>query len=141
MSIPSPPIKLTASTKTSTSINLAWSAPADDGNTSITGYKIEVKKDNGSFSVLVDDTQSSSNTYLHTGLTKDSKYTYRVSAINSVGTSDPSNESSATAKINSLEISPIGKLSINEGQILSFTIKLTDNTIKDPVFSLKICPF
>ena len=140
MSIPSPPIKLIASTKTSTSINLAWGAPADDGNSQITGYKIESKKDNGSFSTIVEDTQSSSKTYVHSGLTKDSKYTYRVSAINSVGTSEPSNESSATAKITGLEISPIGKLAINEGQLLSFTVKLTDKTIKDPVFSLKNAP-
>ncbi len=140
MGIPSPPIKLTASTKTSTSIGITWSAPADDGNSPITGYKIESKKDNGSFTTLVEDTQSSLRTYTHTGLVKDSKYTYRVSAINSVGTSEPSNESSATAKITGLQISPIGKLTINEGQLLSFTVKLTDNTIKEPVFSLKNAP-
>lgn len=140
MSVSSSPIKLTASTKTSTSINLVWSMPSNDGNSPITGYKIESKKDNGSFSTIVEDTQSSSTTYLHTGLTKDSKYVYRVSAINSMGTSDPSNESSATAKINSLELSPIGKLEINEGNLLSFTVKLTDNTIKDPVFALKNAP-
>ena len=41
-----PPIKLIASVVSSTQINLKWSAPVEDGNTPITGYKIEVKKDN-----------------------------------------------------------------------------------------------
>ena len=140
MTIPSPPIKLTASTNSPTSINLTWSVPVDDGNSEITGYKIESKKDNGSFGTIVEETQDSSTTYLHSGLVEGSKYSYRVSAINSVGTSDPSNESSATAKITGLEISPLGKLTINEEQLLSFTVKLTDNTIKDPVFSLKNAP-
>ncbi|AFS81213.1 fibronectin type III domain-containing protein [Candidatus Nitrosopumilus koreensis AR1] len=140
MSVSSPPIKLVASAKTSTSINLTWSAPVDDGNSPITGYKIEAKKDNDSFSTVIDDTKNTSKTYLHSGLVKDAKYTYRVSAINMVGTSEPSNESSAVAKITGLEIAPIGKLTINEGQLLSFAVKLTDNTIKDPVFSLKNAP-
>ncbi|WP_428324412.1 fibronectin type III domain-containing protein [Nitrosopumilus sp.] len=140
VTVPSSPIKLTASTKTPTSITLTWDAPSDDGNSEITGYKIEAKKDNGSFSTVVEDTQNSSKTYTHSGLVENSKYAYRVSAINSVGVSGPSNESSATAKITGLELSPLGKLTINEGQLLSFTVKLTDNTIKDPVFSLKDAP-
>ncbi|ABX12943.1 Fibronectin type III domain protein [Nitrosopumilus maritimus SCM1] len=140
MTVPSSPIKLTASTKTSTSITLTWVSPTDDGNSEITGYKIESKKDNGSFSTVVEDTQNSSTTYVHSELVENSKYAYRVSAINSVGVSEPSNESSATAKITGLALSPMGKLTVNEGQLLSFAVKLTDNTIKDPVFSLKNAP-
>lgn len=140
ITIPSPPIKLSATSKSTTSINLSWSAPVEDGNSEITGYKIEVKKDSGSFSILEEDTNSSSRVYLHSGLIKDEKYTYRVSAINVAGISDPSNESSATPKLTGLEISPLGKLSVSEGQSLSFSVKLTDSSIKDPVFSLKGAP-
>lgn len=140
ITVPTPPIKLNASTKSATSINLTWGAPGDDGNSEITGYKIEAKKDDTSFSTIVDDTKNTSRTYLHSGLVKDAKYTYRVSAINAAGTSEPSNESTAIAKITGLEISPLGKLTINEGQLLSFAVKLTDNTLKDPVFSLKNAP-
>ena len=140
MTAPLAPIKLTALTKSPTSITLTWGAPTDDGNSEITGYKIESKKDNGSYNTVIEDTRSSSTTYVHSGLVENSKYVYRVSAINSAGVSEPSNESSATAKITGLELSPLGKLTVNEGQLLSFTVKLTDNTIKDPVFSLKNAP-
>ncbi len=137
---PSPPIKLTASIVSSTQINLSWSPPVEDGNTVITGYKIEVKKDNNSFTTLVADSESTSRTYSHTNLTTNSKYTYRVSAINMVGTSDSSNEFSATPKSTNIQISPLGKLTIDEGKLLLFTVKLVDNSVKDVVFSLNNPP-
>jgi DNA-binding beta-propeller fold protein YncE len=132
----SPPIKLTASVVSSSQINLAWSPPAEDGNTPIIGYKIEMKKDDGIYTTLVADTKSTDKTYSHTNLTINSKYTYRVSAINAVGTSDPSNQFSATPKSTNIKISPIGKLSIDEGKLLSFTVKIVDSSVKDAVFSL-----
>ena len=132
----SPPIKLTASVVSSTQINLSWSPPVEDGNTAITGYKIEVKRDNNSYSTLVEDTESTSRTYSHTNLITNSKYTYKVSAINVAGTSDSSNEFSATPKSTNVQISPLGKLNIDEGKLLLFTVKLLDNSVKDVVFSL-----
>ncbi|MCE2614393.1 MAG: fibronectin type III domain-containing protein, partial [Nitrosopumilus sp. (ex Thoosa mismalolli)] len=140
VTISSPPIKLRAETESVKSVELTWSEPVDNGNSEIVGYKIESKKDNGSFSTVVENTQSTSRIYIHSGLVTDSKYTYRVSAINAAGTSEPSNESTATPKIIGLEISPVGTLSIDEGKLLSFTVKLTDSTIKDPVFSLNNAP-
>jgi DNA-binding beta-propeller fold protein YncE len=133
---PSPPIKLTASVVSSTQINLAWSSPVEDGNSEITGYKIEVKKDGNSFTTLVADSESTTRTYSHTNLITNSKYTYKVSAINIAGTSDSSNEFSATPKSTNVEISPLGKLTIDEGKLLLFTVKLLDNSVKDVVFSL-----
>ena len=130
VSVPTSPIKLTASAVGSKQINLTWSPPADDGNSAVTGYKIEVKRDNGSYSTLVADTKNTARTYSHTNLITDSKYTYKVSAINSKGTSNASNEVSATPKSSSIQISPLGNLSIDEGKLLSFTVKLTDSTIK-----------
>ena len=136
----SPPIKLRAEAESVRSIKLTWSEPVDNGNSEIVGYKIESKKDNGSFSTVVENTQSASRSYIHSGLVADSKYTYRVSAINVAGTSEPSNESTATPRITGLEISPMGTLSIDEGKLLSFTVRLADNTITDPVFSLNNAP-
>ena len=136
----SPPIKLTASIVSSTQNNLSWSPPVNDGNSAITGYKIEVKKDDNSFTTLVADTESNTRTYSHTNLTTNSKYTYRVSAINAVGTSDPSNEFSATPRSTNIQISPLGKLTIDEGKLLLFTVKLVDNSVKDVVFSLEKNP-
>ena len=132
----SPPIKLTTSVVSSTQIDLSWSPPVKDGNTPITGYKIEVKKDDESYRELVADTKSTTTKYSHKNLSKDTKYTYKVSAINAVGTSEPSNEGSATPKTPNVNIGPLGKLQIDEGKKLQFTVKLTDNTIKDVVFSL-----
>ena len=140
VSVPTPPIKLRAETESVKSVELTWNEPADNGNSEIVGYKIESKKDNGSFRTVVENTQSTSRIYIHSGLVTDSKYTYRVSAINGAGTSEPSNESTATPKIIGIEISPVGTLSIDEGKLLSFTVRLTDSTIKDPVFSLNNAP-
>ncbi|BDQ31704.1 fibronectin type III domain-containing protein [Nitrosopumilus zosterae] len=140
MTVSTPPIKLTASVVSSTQINLSWSPPVENGKTPITGYKIEVKKDSNSYTTLVEDTESTTRTYSHTNLVTNTKYTYRVSAINNVGISEPSNEFSATPKSTNVQISPIGKLSIDEGKLLSFTVRLLDNSVKDVVFSLEKNP-
>ena len=134
--IPTPPIKLTASVVSSTQINLSWSPPVEDGNTPITGYKIEVKRDNNSYNLLVADTENTSKTYPHTNLTTNTKYTYKVSAINKIGTSESSNEFSSTAKSTNVQISPLGKFTIDEGKFFSFTIKLVDTSMKNVVFTL-----
>ena len=138
---PSPPIKFTATVVSPTQINLSWSPPVEDGNSPITGYKIEVKKDDAnSFTTLVADTKSVANSYSHTNVTTNSKYTYRISAINAIGISDTTNEFSVTPRSTNIQISPIGKLSIDEGKLLSFTVKLVDSSVKDVVFSLENNP-
>ncbi len=134
------PIKLTASVVSATQINLSWSPPVEDGNSAITGYKIEVKKDNNSYTILVADTDSTAKTYSHTNLTTNSMYTYKISAINAVGVSEPSNEFSAKPKSTSIQISPIGKLTIDEGKLLSFTVNLVDKSVTNVVFSLEKNP-
>ena len=136
MTVPTPPIKLTASVVSSTQINLAWSPPVKDGNSVITGYKIEVKRNDNSFTTLVVDTKSSANTYSHKNLITNSKYTYKISAINDIGTSDSSNSFYATPKSTNVKISALGELTIDEGKLLSFSVRLVDNSIKDVVFTL-----
>ena len=140
MTVSSPPIKLTASVVSATQINLSWSPPVKDGNTPITGYKIEVKKDSNPYTTLDDDTESTARTYSHKNLITNTKYTYKVSAINNAGTSEPSNEFSATPKSTNIQISPLGTLTVDEGKFLSFTVKLLDNSVKDVVFSLEKNP-
>ena len=85
------PTSLSATAVSTTQVYLTWTAPSNTGGTAITGYKIEVKSGSSSYSVLVANAGTTTS-YSHTGLTTGTTYTYRVSAINSVGTGNPSNE-------------------------------------------------
>jgi len=101
---PQSPTGLT-STQVSSQINLSWSAPSNDGGSTITGYKIERSTDPTglTWSTIVANTGSTSTRYSDcqvqnncTDLAAGASYTYRVSAINLVGPSSPSNTASAT---------------------------------------------
>jgi fibronectin type 3 domain-containing protein len=92
--VPSAPLSLNAAASSPTQINLTWSPPSNNGGYPITGYKIEYKVGSGTYTVLEQNAQGT--TYSHTGVTSSQSYTYRVSAINSLGTGSPSNESTAT---------------------------------------------
>ena len=91
---PGAPTGLSATARGSDEINLSWTAP---DSTDITGYKIESSSDAGSnWSNLVADTGNTNTAYQHTGLSRGDTRHYRVSAINSVGASAPSNTANAT---------------------------------------------
>ena len=93
--VPGAPTGLSATASGTTTINLTWNAPSDNGGTSITGYRIEVSSDGGSnWTDLVANRNSTS--YSHTGLSPSTTRHYRVSAINSVGTGTASNVDDAT---------------------------------------------
>ena len=87
---------LTATASGTSTIDLSWTAPADDGGSAISGYRIEVSSDGGSSWIsLVVDTDDTNTTYedrVPAGSTRH----YRVSAINSVGTGAASNVDDAT---------------------------------------------
>ena len=81
--VPGAPRMLRATASGQTQIDLDWNAPSSNGNSAITGYRIEVSTDSGSsWSDLVLDTGSSSRNYSHTGLSAGTTRHYRVSAIN-----------------------------------------------------------
>ena len=89
---PGAPTGLTATPNGATQIDLAWTAPADNGGEAISGYQIEYSDDGGtSWGVLVADTQSTDTLYSDTTLTGGETRHYRVSAINSIGTGAASN--------------------------------------------------
>src|SRR6185312_3229773 len=109
---PQPPTNLSATTISSSQVNLSWSAPSDNGGSAITGYKIARSQDNGNtWSTITSNTGSTSTTYSNTGLASSTTYSYRVSAINSVGTSLPSNVASATTSAQILPPQPPTNLS------------------------------
>ena len=95
--LPGVPTDLSASTGGNTWINLSWTAPGDDGGSPIIGYKIEVSPDGAAdWTDLVASTGDANTTHEHIGLPVGTTRYYRVSAINSVGTGDPSNIDAAT---------------------------------------------
>ena len=94
---PGAPTGLTATANGSAQIDLSWTAPADNGGRVITGYKIEVSSDAGNaWTTHLADTTSADTTYEHTGLAAGTTRHYRVSAINTIGTSAASNVDDAT---------------------------------------------
>ena len=109
--VPGKPTNLMAEADGSTRIALSWEAPADDGGSEITGYRIEVSDDAGSnWDDLVDDTGNDDTTYTHTGLSAGDTRHYRVSAINAEGTSDASAVADATT-------AAAGTCTLNPGDI------------------------
>ena len=90
---PDPPGNLEAEPEEQSMITLRWRAP----NSYVEGYKIEVSEDGGNnWTDLEDDTGNTDTTYTHSGLSSGDTRHYRVSAINSEGTSNPSNIADAT---------------------------------------------
>ena len=96
-SVPGAPTGLTATASGATAIDLSWSAPGSTGGSAITGYKIEVSPNGiSSWTNLVANTNSTTTTYAHTGLTAGTTRHYRVSAINTNGAGTASNVANAT---------------------------------------------
>ena len=96
-SAPQPPTNLSAIAASTSQINLSWTAPTNNGGSPVTGYKIERSTDGGStWNTIVSKTSNAETKYSNTGLASGTTYTYRVSAINVIGTSSPSNTASAT---------------------------------------------
>ena len=89
---PGQPTNLSATADGGTRIELSWDAPADDGGSAITGYRIEVSDDgsSGSWSELEADTGNDDTSYTHEGLSPGDTRHYRVSAITANGRSEPS---------------------------------------------------
>lgn len=96
---PSSPTSLTATAYSSTEVFLNWSAPAVNGGSTITSYKIERNDGNG-FNTIQN---TLALTYQDTGLAPSKQYSYRISAINSAGTSNPSNVAYATTMSTSIQ--------------------------------------
>ena len=130
---PAPPTRLVATSPSSTQIELKWNLPTSDGNDPIIGYQIEVKEGTGEYETLESNTRTADRTYTHTGVTPEIKHTYRISAVNSIGTSDESNESFATPKAPVIQIASTSAKSIDAGRSLSFKIHLTSNSVNDGV--------
>ena len=102
-SVPGKPTGLTATAVGTTTAELSWTAPSS-GRDSVTGYEIDRSTDNGAtWGVSVANTEtvntaSGVQTY-HSVTAAAGVNLYRVSAINDVGTGDPSTPVSVTPPV------------------------------------------
>jgi len=78
-----------------TTNSVAYTAPASNGGSAITSYKIERKAGAGSYSTIA-ATYTGGSPFVDTGLTNGTSYTYRISATNAIGTGAASGEASGT---------------------------------------------
>src|SRR5205807_1058163 len=90
---PSAPQNL-AATGGNAQVTLTWQAPASDGGSPVTNYKIYRGVASGSETLLT--TVGAVTSYTDTAVTNGVTYYYQVSALNSVGEGPRSNEASAT---------------------------------------------
>jgi len=98
--VPSVPLALNA-TPSSQTVALAWSLPTSDGRSAITDYKIEYALSNSTTWSVFARTASTTRTANITGLTNGTQYSFRVSAVNAVGTG------TATTPVLATPVAPI----------------------------------
>ena len=79
-------------------LDVYWEAPASDGGSAITGYKVQWKETTDSWDTAADVSEATvtGTTQTITGLTDGVEYTVRVKAVNDVGEGPPSAEVSGT---------------------------------------------
>ena len=82
-------------------VDVSWTAPADDGGSTVTDYEVSVLDGGGGTATGVTGATSrlvgsSATTFAFTGLTNGTAYTFRVAAKNSIGTGAQSVASDVT---------------------------------------------
>jgi hypothetical protein len=89
-------------------LSITWAAPTYDGGTTITGYRAEVGTATAGFSTVFDSGLLGTSTFSWnvSSPIRGTTYYYRVSAINSVGTTT-SNYLNSSIRINSVPDNPI----------------------------------
>ena len=128
---PGAPRDLEVEFQNSTTLELEWDAPADNGGRAITGYKIQscdtgCEAATASWSDLEPNSASTNTSYTDSTVPTNGTRWYRVFAINSIGTGAASDATSGTAK------PPVGTVSIStstnavrEGQSVRWTVTAT----------------
>lgn len=125
----SPPTNLRTTTISSTEVDLNWGLPQNNGGAPVSGYTIERNDGNGFVAILTVQATS----YHDAGLVPSKNYSYRVSAINSAGTSDPSNVATATT----FSVQPTTPPPTSSGSTGSTSTPSLDDLIKQRIEQAK----
>ena len=116
--VPHPPATLTATGGTTGSagvVNLSWTAPGDNGGSTITAYQVWRGTTSGSLSLLA--TVGTNTTYQDLAVAAGTTYHYHVRAVNALGTSSPSVERSATPTVTPSVAVHCGTMSVTSGAV------------------------
>ena len=94
---PGPPTSVGTTGPGNGELTVEWTAPTDDGGSSVTGYKVQWKSGTQSFGSSRQATAGATATsHKITGLTNGTEYTVRVKAVNAVGDSAASSTATGT---------------------------------------------
>ncbi len=127
---PTAPSGLSATTASSSQINLAWT----DNSSNETGFKIERKTGTTGAYVQIATTSANATSYSDTALTVSTTYNYRIRATNSVGDSGYTTEVSATPQANGAGTSPTGVTATAVGTSINLTWNPVANAISYKVY-------
>ena len=101
---PDAPQSLNVSPDDTGTLDVSWEAPASDGGSAITGYKVQWKSGSEDYDGSAGSTRQAeitdpaSRTHTITGLTDGVEYAVRVIAANYVGDGPPSDEATGTSR-------------------------------------------
>ena len=102
--VPDAPQSLNVSPDDTGTLDVSWEAPAADGGSAITGYKVQWKSGSEDYDGSAGSTRQAeitdpaSRTHTITGLTDGVEYAVRVIAVNEVGDGPPSDEATGTPR-------------------------------------------
>jgi len=124
---PSAPQNLKA-TAGDAKVTLSWSAPLSDGGSAVTNYKIYRGTTSGGKTELT--TIGNVLTYTDTSVTNGQTYYYQVTAVNSIGESEKSNEAYATpSSVKILSVAVVtDKATYSRGSNVRITVTVKDST-------------
>jgi fibronectin type 3 domain-containing protein len=96
VTVPGPPQNLTAAAAKPRGVGMSWSAPASNGGSTITGYRVYRSTASGQETLLT--TVGVVTSYTDTSTTSGVRYYYKVLAFSSAGDGALSNEATAIAR-------------------------------------------
>ena len=98
--VPDAPRSLNVSPDDTGTLDISWEAPASDGGSDITGYKVQWNTVGDSWDTPADVFEATVSRMTHTitGLTDGVEYAVRVIAVNDVGDGPPSDEATGTPR-------------------------------------------